>query len=69
MSVKTATDGQVRSAVVQTASGLYDKPAVKLAVLDIGANDSESEQVPITGGDCCARYSHAAAPTHNRIGH
>lgn len=32
LSVKTSSDGQVRSAVVQTSSGLYERPATKLAV-------------------------------------
>ncbi|XP_053691802.1 uncharacterized protein LOC128740289 [Sabethes cyaneus] len=31
-------DGQVRRAVVQTEHGVFERPAVKLAVLDVGAN-------------------------------
>lgn len=44
LEVKTSKDGHVRSAVVQTISGIYERPAVKLAVLDIGANGSNSNQ-------------------------
>ncbi|XP_053691178.1 uncharacterized protein LOC128739706 [Sabethes cyaneus] len=62
-SVKTSTDGQVRSAVIQTANGIYERPAVKLAVIDVGANESESDQGPITGGECCV-YT---APTMNTL--
>lgn len=63
LSVKTSGDGQVRSAVVQTATGLYERPAVKLAVLDVGANRSESDHGLTTGGDCCARSLSDTAPT------
>ncbi|XP_055612123.1 uncharacterized protein LOC129758602 [Uranotaenia lowii] len=37
-------DGQVRRALVQTATGVLERPAVKIAVLDVGANVSTSEQ-------------------------
>lgn len=53
ISVKTSSDGQVRSAVVQTTAGLYERPATKLAVLDVSSNRSISDQGPSTGGDCC----------------
>ncbi|XP_055918535.1 uncharacterized protein LOC129950632 [Eupeodes corollae] len=33
--VKPGKDGQVRRATVQTVSGIYERPAVKLAVLDV----------------------------------
>ncbi|XP_062715770.1 uncharacterized protein LOC115255659 [Aedes albopictus] len=36
-------DGQVRRAVVQTARGILERPAVKLAVLDVGATVSTSD--------------------------
>ncbi|XP_062557462.1 uncharacterized protein LOC134222328 [Armigeres subalbatus] len=62
VSVKTSSDGQVRSATVQTTSGLYDRPATKLAVLDVGVNDSKPDQGPTTGGDCCLRPSEADTP-------
>ncbi|XP_065095799.1 uncharacterized protein LOC135717600 [Ochlerotatus camptorhynchus] len=64
VSVKTSKDGQVRSAVVQTAVGLFERPVVKLAVLEVGAKESESDQGPTTGGDCCVRPSCDTAPTH-----
>ncbi|XP_055906424.1 uncharacterized protein LOC129941741 [Eupeodes corollae] len=32
---KISSDGQVRSATIQTSSGVYERPAVKLAVLDV----------------------------------
>ncbi|XP_055633370.1 uncharacterized protein LOC129773750 [Toxorhynchites rutilus septentrionalis] len=64
VSVTTSSDGQVRSAVMQTASGLYNRPAVKLAVLDVGANDSSSDQGPTTGGDCCVHPVSDAAHNH-----
>lgn len=35
ISIKTSSDGQVRSATVRTANGVYDRPATKLAVLDV----------------------------------
>ena len=37
-------DGQVRRALVQTATGVLERPAVKLAVLDVGATVSTSDQ-------------------------
>ncbi|XP_055612509.1 adenylate cyclase type 3-like, partial [Uranotaenia lowii] len=40
MSVTTGKDGQVRRARVQTAKGVQDRPAIKLAVLDVKAKDS-----------------------------
>ncbi|XP_065088114.1 uncharacterized protein LOC135709657 [Ochlerotatus camptorhynchus] len=63
VSVKASKDGQVRSAVVQTPSGLYDRPAVKIAVLDVGADGSKADQGPITAGDCCVHHTGNAAPT------
>lgn len=33
--VKISPDGQVRSATVKTATGLYNRPATKIAVLDV----------------------------------
>ncbi|XP_065094846.1 uncharacterized protein LOC135715533 [Ochlerotatus camptorhynchus] len=35
ISTKVSQDDQVRSATVRTASGVYDRPATKLAVLDV----------------------------------
>ncbi|KXJ68609.1 hypothetical protein RP20_CCG002493 [Aedes albopictus] len=36
ISTKPGADGQVRWATIQTTSGIYERPAVKLAVLDVG---------------------------------
>ncbi|XP_062556691.1 uncharacterized protein LOC134221516 [Armigeres subalbatus] len=63
MSMKTSIDGQVRSAVVQTASGLYERPAVKLAILDIGAERSKPDLGSPTEGDCCVHPLREPAPT------
>ncbi|XP_058816893.1 uncharacterized protein LOC131680191 [Topomyia yanbarensis] len=64
VAVKPSKDGQVCSATVQTTSGLYERPAVKLAVLDVGANLSTRTQGPTTGGDCCAHPSCGNAPSN-----
>ncbi|XP_065089698.1 uncharacterized protein LOC135710920 [Ochlerotatus camptorhynchus] len=53
VNTKVSKDGQVRSATVRTASGMYERPAVRLAVLDVGADKSDRDQGPTTGGDCC----------------
>ncbi|XP_055537878.1 uncharacterized protein LOC129725748 [Wyeomyia smithii] len=48
-----ASDGQVRRATVQTASGgIYERPAVSLAVLDVGVtkNTLQQESTRIPGG-------------------
>ncbi|XP_055848298.1 uncharacterized protein LOC129913548 [Episyrphus balteatus] len=48
--VKLSKDDQVRSAFIQTQSGIYERPAVKLALLDIKApNESPGET---TKGEC-----------------
>ncbi|XP_055604250.1 uncharacterized protein LOC129752501 [Uranotaenia lowii] len=47
-----STDGQIRSAVVQTVGGILTRPAVKLAVLDVGANGNDVDQGPPTAGEC-----------------
>ncbi|XP_053699061.1 uncharacterized protein LOC128746033 [Sabethes cyaneus] len=65
--VKTSKDGQVRSATVRTKSGIYERPAVKLAVLNIGSNESilnhdSMDQSSATGGDCCERPSLVSTP-------
>ncbi|XP_055604381.1 uncharacterized protein LOC129752630 [Uranotaenia lowii] len=59
---KLAADGQVRSAVVQTVNGILERPALKLAVLDIGANDSDPDPGLDTGGDCDTRLERVNAP-------
>ncbi|XP_055614748.1 uncharacterized protein LOC129761071 [Toxorhynchites rutilus septentrionalis] len=47
---KPSNDGQVRSATVQTNSGVYERPAVRLAVLDVSTEKSEPDKDPATGG-------------------
>ncbi|XP_055644241.1 uncharacterized protein LOC129780229 [Toxorhynchites rutilus septentrionalis] len=37
----SSKDGQVRSAVVRTNNRYYERPAVKLAILDVGVNESK----------------------------
>lgn len=61
IATKVSKDGQVRSA---SGSGIYERPAVKIAVLDVGADRSEPNQGPTTRGDCCARPSCDTAPTN-----
>lgn len=46
--VNTSSDGQVRSAIVQTSTGLLTRPMVKLAKLDI--LESEATRSSIKGG-------------------
>ncbi|XP_065095610.1 uncharacterized protein LOC135717448 [Ochlerotatus camptorhynchus] len=50
--IKQGSDGQVRSATVQTSGGIYERPTVKLAVLDVGvgSNAHQDDQKRITGG-------------------
>jgi len=38
--VVTSKDGQVRSAFVRTSSGIYHRPAAKIAILDVKRPDS-----------------------------
>lgn len=40
--VVLSRDGQVRQAAVQTSHGILERPAVKIAVLDVGSNNSKS---------------------------
>ncbi|XP_065077557.1 uncharacterized protein LOC135700826 [Ochlerotatus camptorhynchus] len=56
--IKQGSDGQVRSATVQTSGGIYERPTVKLAVLDVGveSNAHQDDQKPIPGGECWLRY-------------
>ncbi|XP_055615231.1 uncharacterized protein LOC129761531 [Toxorhynchites rutilus septentrionalis] len=42
--VTRSKDGQVRRASVQTAGGILERPAVKLAILDVGSTTSKSDQ-------------------------
>lgn len=67
IAINTSKDGQVRSATVQTTSGIYDRPAVKLAVLDIMGNQSMLDQGPPTGGDCCQHPSSGVGPSAQHL--
>lgn len=52
IATRIAQDGQVRRATVQTASGIYERPTVKLAVLDVGVggNATQTDLRCIEGG-------------------
>ncbi|XP_058817676.1 uncharacterized protein LOC131680985 [Topomyia yanbarensis] len=50
--VVQAKDGQVRRVTVQTATGLLERPATKIAVLDVGANGGKPHGQWRTGGEC-----------------
>lgn len=47
-----SSDGQVRRATVQTASGIYERSAVSIAVLDVGVRTNTLQEVSsrIPGG-------------------
>lgn len=52
-----AADGQVRRATVQTSGGVFERPAAKLAVLDVGSSGDKGSNAemkmtsaPLTGG-------------------
>ncbi|XP_062541184.1 uncharacterized protein LOC134209208 [Armigeres subalbatus] len=67
ISICQAPDGQVRSATVQTASGgIYERPAVSLAVVDVGvvANTLQEESSRIPGGSVDYAPSKTAASAH-----
>ncbi|KXJ67780.1 hypothetical protein RP20_CCG012659 [Aedes albopictus] len=46
IATRPGPDGQVRSATVQTSHGIYERPAVKLAVLDVGVKDQYASGGP-----------------------
>uniref|UniRef100_A0A182HZZ0 DUF5641 domain-containing protein n=1 Tax=Anopheles arabiensis TaxID=7173 RepID=A0A182HZZ0_ANOAR len=50
LAVKISGDGQVRRATVQTANGILERPAVKLAVLDVRSENDE--RTVISAKDC-----------------
>ncbi|XP_055585244.1 uncharacterized protein LOC129738083 [Uranotaenia lowii] len=48
ISTTVSSDGRTRKAVVQTVNGIYERPVVKLAVLDVGDKDRAHEKpVPV----------------------
>ncbi|XP_065089851.1 uncharacterized protein LOC135711035 [Ochlerotatus camptorhynchus] len=58
IATRPGQDGQVRSATVQTDHGIYERPAVKLAVLDVGVRDQYASGGPSahSGGECYYAY-------------
>ena len=50
VSTNNNKDGQVRSAIVRTSERFYERPAVKLAVLDVGLNEGKLQQDPSVPG-------------------
>ncbi|XP_062702228.1 uncharacterized protein LOC134285471 [Aedes albopictus] len=53
ISVNKGRDNKVRSAAVQTATGgVYERPVVKLAVLDVRREEQVSHNSGVPGGDC-----------------
>lgn len=50
ISVNTSKDGQVRSAAVQTRTGIYERPAMKLAVLDVRREHLVNQKSGVPGG-------------------
>lgn len=50
LSVNKGLDGHVRSAAVQTISGIYERPVVKLAVLDVRRDRDVNLETGVPGG-------------------
>lgn len=48
--VKPGKDGAIRRVTVRTQHGLYERPAVKIAVLDVKECGKSTETVDIPGG-------------------
>ncbi|XP_055628587.1 uncharacterized protein LOC129770031 [Toxorhynchites rutilus septentrionalis] len=46
IATRAGQDGQVRSATIQTNQGIYERPAVKLAVLDVGVRNQYASGEP-----------------------
>ncbi|XP_062538374.1 uncharacterized protein LOC134206663 [Armigeres subalbatus] len=53
IAVYQAMDGHVRSVAVQTKSGIYERPATKIAVLDVHREVMVHQLPGIPGGECC----------------
>ncbi|XP_062538287.1 uncharacterized protein LOC134206576 [Armigeres subalbatus] len=66
IATKVAADGQVRWATVQTSTGIYERPSVKLAVLDVGVaeNTLQTNLRRIDGGSvkCATSTSDLTTP-------
>lgn len=61
IATRPGPDGQVRSATVQTSHGIYERPSVKLAVLDVGVRDQDA-----SGGPSAHSGGTVSAPVDQR---
>ncbi|KXJ79503.1 hypothetical protein RP20_CCG000608 [Aedes albopictus] len=52
-------NGQVRNATVRTSSNIYERPAVRLAVLDVGATESTQESRSCVPGGTVTQSANA----------
>ncbi|XP_053683167.1 uncharacterized protein LOC128733540 [Sabethes cyaneus] len=68
VNVVRSSDGQVRRVTVQTASGLLERPAVKIAILDVDPMENKPLQLQQrTRGECHTPAASAdTPPTGNR---
>ncbi|XP_055604494.1 uncharacterized protein LOC129752749 [Uranotaenia lowii] len=68
IATNVAPDGQVRWATVQTAKGIYERPSVKLAVLDVGVggNATQMDLRCIEGGSV-ARATSTSEPSPSLV--
>ncbi|XP_055522839.1 uncharacterized protein LOC129717016 [Wyeomyia smithii] len=61
IAAQTGLDGQVRRATVRTGyGGIYERPAVKLAVLDVGVGNNAPSAEPAHSGGI-DRHTHSAS--------
>ncbi|XP_058457587.1 uncharacterized protein LOC131434654 [Malaya genurostris] len=63
---KSDKDGQVRSAVVKTNERYYERPATKIAVLDVGVNESKLDDVSSVLGGSVTPFAEITSPKRNR---
>ncbi|XP_062700012.1 uncharacterized protein LOC115258713 [Aedes albopictus] len=66
--IRHGADHQVRSATVQTASGIYERPAVKLAVLDVGVRSNAVQDNSISRGSVGCATSEPVLPRVPNVG-
>ncbi|XP_062707477.1 uncharacterized protein LOC134288004 [Aedes albopictus] len=52
IAVNQAKDGHVRSVAVQTTKGIYERPASKIAVLDVRREEPVDQNPGVLGGEC-----------------
>ncbi|XP_062556656.1 uncharacterized protein LOC134221480 [Armigeres subalbatus] len=50
--VNRGKDNRVRSATIQTVTGIYERPATKIAVLDVRSGKDVSQMYGVTRGEC-----------------